>query len=77
MFFFQVWERATNNMEVGQLRITKTPGHKANVELTLSESILALKQPQEQQIPKQHRLDVSTVTRQTLGVFSHSNCKYF
>lgn len=39
--------------------------------LTLSESVLCLKEPGEETIPRDHRLDVSTVTRQTLGVFSH------
>jgi transcription initiation factor TFIIF subunit beta len=41
------------------------------VSLRLSEAVLALKEPGEGEIPKQHRLDVTTVTRQTLGVFSH------
>jgi len=65
------WEKAPGNIEVGKLKISKNPGQKAQVSLTLSESVLCLKEPGEQNIPKDHRLDVSLVTRQTLGVFSH------
>ncbi|XP_035722868.1 general transcription factor IIF subunit 2-like [Vespa mandarinia] len=65
------WEKAPGNIEVGKLKITKNPGQKAEVSLRLSEAVLALKEPGEEDIPKQHRLDVTTVTRQMLGVFSH------
>nr|CAD7412728.1 unnamed protein product [Timema poppensis] len=65
------WDKAPGNIEVGKLKISKTPGTKATVSLTLSESVLCLKEPEEENIPRDHRLDVSTVTRQTLGVFSH------
>lgn len=63
-FFF----KAEGNMEVGKLKISKIPGQKPQVSLTLSDDVLALG---EEKIPKNHRLDVSVVTRQTLGVFSH------
>ncbi|XP_050446843.1 general transcription factor IIF subunit 2 isoform X3 [Cataglyphis hispanica] len=65
------WEKAPGNIEVGKLKITKNPGQKAEVSLKLSEAVLALKESREEEIPKQHRLDVTTVTRQMLGVFSH------
>ncbi|XP_018303320.1 general transcription factor IIF subunit 2 [Mycetomoellerius zeteki] len=65
------WEKAPGNIEVGKLKITKNPGQKAEVSLKLSEAVLALKESGEGEIPKQHRLDVTTVTRQMLGVFSH------
>ncbi|KAK9496996.1 hypothetical protein O3M35_012793 [Rhynocoris fuscipes] len=65
------WEKAPGNIEVGKLKISKATGQKAQVSLTLSESVLCLKEPGEQNIPKDHRLDVSMVTKQTLGVFSH------
>ncbi|KAG8266700.1 General transcription factor IIF subunit 2 [Homalodisca vitripennis] len=65
------WEKAPGNIEVGKLKITKNPGQKAQVSLSLSESVLCLKEPGEENIPKDHRLDVSMVTKQTLGVFSH------
>lgn len=65
------WEKAPGNIEVGKLKITKNPGQKAEVSLKLSEAVLALKESGEEEIPKQHRLDVTTVTRQMLGVFSH------
>lgn len=54
----------------------RNPGQKAAVSLKLSQSVLALKDPGEEDIPEQHRLDVSTVTRQTLGVFSHVTRKF-
>ncbi|KAJ8960816.1 hypothetical protein NQ318_020112 [Aromia moschata] len=50
------WEKAPGDMEVS---------------LTLSSAILNLNEPGQESIPKDHRLDVSTVTQQTLGVFSH------
>ncbi|XP_031784879.1 general transcription factor IIF subunit 2 [Nasonia vitripennis] len=65
------WEKAPGNIEVAKLRITKHVKQKAEVTLKLSEAVLALKEPGEQDIPKQHKLDVTTVIHQTLGVFSH------
>lgn len=62
------WEKAPGNIEVGKLKISKVSGQKAQVSLTLSESVLCLG---DESIPKDHRLDVSMVTRQTMGVFSH------
>ncbi|XP_043258972.1 general transcription factor IIF subunit 2 isoform X1 [Colletes gigas] len=70
------WEKAPGNIEVGKLKITKNPGQKAEVSLKLSEAVLALKEPGEEEIPKQHRLDVTTVTKQMLGVFSHVMRKF-
>lgn len=67
------WEKAPGNIDVGKLKISKTPGQKAQVSLSLSEAVMNL-DPQEK-IPKDHRLDVSVVTKQTLGVFSHLVCK--
>jgi len=49
----------------------RNPGCKAQVSLTLAESVLCLKEPGEENIPRNHHLDVSSVTSQTLGVFSH------
>lgn len=65
------WEKAPGNLEVGKLKITKNPGQKAQVSLNLSESVMCLREPGEENIPRDHRLDVSLVTKQTLGVFSH------
>jgi len=64
------WEKAPGNIEVGKLRISKAPGQKAQVSLALSQEIVSM-DPTET-IPKDHKLDVTVVTRQTLGVFSHS-----
>lgn len=44
--------------------------------LTLSDATLNIQEEGEESIPKEHRLDVSTVTQQTLGVFSHLIRKY-
>uniref|UniRef100_A0A1B6H235 General transcription factor IIF subunit 2 n=1 Tax=Cuerna arida TaxID=1464854 RepID=A0A1B6H235_9HEMI len=70
------WEKAPGTIEVGKLKITKNQGQKAQVSLSLSESVLCLKEPGEENIPKDHRLDVSMVTKQTLGVFSHYSREY-
>lgn len=63
------WEKAPGTIEVGKLKISKQHGQKAQVSLTLSDAVINL-DPQER-IPREHRLDVSVVTKQTLGVFSH------
>lgn len=53
------------------------PGQKPQVKLTLSEAIMCLQEKGEEPIPKEHGLIVSTITSQTLGVFSQHTCKYF
>lgn len=63
------WEKATGATEVGKLKISKQQGQKAAVSLTLSDAIINL--DPDEKIPREHRLDVSVVTKQTLGVFSH------
>ncbi|XP_075145958.1 transcription factor TFIIFbeta [Haematobia irritans] len=68
-YIAQKWEKAPSNMDVGKLRISKTPGQKAQVSLSLSQAIVKLDPDEE--IPTEHILDVSVVTKQTLGVFSH------
>lgn len=65
------WQKAPGDMEVGKLTIIKVQGQKPKVSLALSSGILSLKEDGQESIPKDHRLDVSTVTQQTLGVFSH------
>ncbi|XP_058798312.1 general transcription factor IIF subunit 2 [Phymastichus coffea] len=66
------WEKAPGSIEVAKLRITKHYKQKAEVTLRLSEAVLALREAGEQDIPQQHKLDVTTVIHQTLGVFSHT-----
>lgn len=63
------WEKASSTSEVGKLKIHKQPGQKAQVSLTLSDAVMNLDTLE--RIPREHRLDVSVVTKQTLGVFSH------
>lgn len=63
------WEKAPSQMDVGKLRISKVTGQKAQVSLTLSDDVVNLEP--EDKIPTEHKLDVSVVTKQTLGVFSH------
>ncbi|XP_017785531.1 PREDICTED: general transcription factor IIF subunit 2 [Nicrophorus vespilloides] len=65
------WEKAPGDIEVGKLKISNTQGQKPQVSLALSQAILNLNEVGEESIPKDHRLDFSTVTQQTLGVFSH------
>ncbi|KAK9877985.1 hypothetical protein WA026_020199 [Henosepilachna vigintioctopunctata] len=65
------WQKAASDLEVGKLKIMKVPGQKPQVSLTLSSAILNIHEEGQESIPKDHRLDVSTVTQQTLGVFSH------
>ncbi|KAL4712979.1 hypothetical protein ACJJTC_012049 [Scirpophaga incertulas] len=65
------WDKAPGNIEVGKLKISRAPGQRAQVQLSLSEAVMCLKEPGEQNIPKEHRLDVTNETRQSLGVFSH------
>ncbi|XP_035908080.1 general transcription factor IIF subunit 2 [Anopheles stephensi] len=64
------WEKAPGNIEVGKLKISKQVGQKAQVSLTLSDAVINIDPAEE--IPRDHRLDVSVVTKQTLGVFSHA-----
>ncbi|KAM3964818.1 general transcription factor IIF subunit 2-like [Aphomia sociella] len=66
------WDNVSENIDVGKLKISRVPGQRAQVQLSLSETVMCLKDSGEQSIPKEHRLDVSNVTRQSLGVFSHS-----
>ncbi|KAM7360699.1 transcription factor TFIIFbeta [Cochliomyia hominivorax] len=68
-YIAQKWEKAPSNMDVGKLRISKTPGQKAQVSLSLTQAVVKL--DPEEEIPTEHILDVSVVTKQTLGVFSH------
>lgn len=65
------WEKCPGDVEVGKLKISKIPGQKTKVSLTLSQATLSLNEDGEEQIPKDHRLDVSPIAQQTLGVFSH------
>lgn len=64
------WEKAPGNIEVGKLKISKQVGQKAQVSLTLSDAVISIDTGED--IPREHKLDVSVVTKQTLGVFSHS-----
>ncbi|XP_054743564.1 general transcription factor IIF subunit 2 [Anastrepha obliqua] len=68
-YIAQKWSKAPSNMDVGKLRISKTPGQKAQVSLSLTQAVVNL--DPEEKIPTEHILDVSVVTKQTLGVFSH------
>lgn len=52
------------------MAIFRNANQKAQVSLLLSESMLCVDNDNSELIPKNHRLDVTPVTRQTLGVFS-------
>jgi transcription initiation factor TFIIF subunit beta len=67
------WQKIPGNLEAAKLRITKTsPGQRPKVTLSLSEATLCLKEPDEQDIPKEHDLIVAPVSNQTLGVFAYN-----
>jgi transcription initiation factor TFIIF subunit beta len=51
------------------LKISKQTGQRAQVSLTLSDAVMKI--DDFEKIPKDHKLDVTVVTKQTLGVFSH------
>ncbi|XP_063697212.1 general transcription factor IIF subunit 2 [Culicoides brevitarsis] len=63
------FEKISDTQEAAKLRISKQQGQKAQVTLSLSDAIMKL--DSSEKIPREHKLDVSVVTRQTLGVFSH------
>lgn len=48
---------------------------KVQVSLNLSESMLCMDTDNQEPIPRNHRLDVTPVNRQTLGVFSQGPSK--
>lgn len=68
------FEKINENQEAAKLRISKQPGQKAQVTLALSDAVINLDLTET--IPREHKLDVSIVTKQTLGVFSHVICEY-
>lgn len=69
------FEKISESQEAAKLRISKQQGQKAQVTLSLSDAIMNIDPSEE--IPREHKLDVSVVTRQTLGVFSHVIRKIF
>jgi len=66
------WDRAPSDLEVGKLKIVKSPGQKPSVSFVCSESMLCLKEPGEEPIPKEHKFVMSNILNQTMGVFSQS-----
>lgn len=67
------WDKLSGS-DVGKLRISKQPGQKAQVSLLLDDCVNKI--DPEEPIPKHHHLDVTVVTKQTLGVFSHTSRKF-
>lgn len=65
------WEKVSGDIEVGKLKITRAVGKGTQVSLSLSPAVVSLNEPGEETIPKDYKLDVTRVTQQTLGVFSH------
>ncbi|XKL61066.1 hypothetical protein PGB90_008123 [Kerria lacca] len=70
------WEKAPSSIEVGKLKINRNANQKVQVSLTLSESMLCMDNDNQESIPRNHRLDVTPVTRQILGVFSQTSNAY-
>lgn len=59
--------------ELGKMRISRTPGQKAQLTLTIDDAIEKMN-PNEP-IPKRHCIEVSAVNRKTMGVFSYQPSK--
>ncbi|KAK7576154.1 hypothetical protein V9T40_012440 [Parthenolecanium corni] len=70
------WEKAPSSIEVGKLKINRNASQKVQVSLTLSESMLCMDTDNQESIPRNHKLDVTPVTRQVLGVFSQTAGSY-
>lgn len=68
------WEKAAGSSDVGKLTIAKPLRGPAEVSLTLSDSLMNAST--DANIPKKHRLEVTKVTAQMLGVFSRTLRKY-
>ncbi|XP_043240381.1 general transcription factor IIF subunit 2-like, partial [Amphibalanus amphitrite] len=78
-YISQRWDKAPGNIEVGKLRIARTPSGqksgqsgrpKLDVSFSLSEAVLAMEKSEA--IPKDHKFVISNVNNQTLGVFSQT-----
>lgn len=57
--------------------IYRNASQKAQVSLALSESMLCMDTDNQESIPRNHKLDVTPVTRQVLGVFSQTSGRFF
>jgi len=80
------WVKAGKDAEVGKLQINRAPGKRADVTITLADSIVApitgLNEEEalnlvrssstSKAIPKEHKFKISSIAAQTLGVFSHT-----
>lgn len=78
------WAKAGPNADVGKLQIRRVPGMRADVKLTLVDSIcapitgiseqeslnLVRNSSTSQAIPKEHKFKISSIASQTLGAFS-------
>lgn len=70
-YISQRWDKAPGNIEVGKLRIARTPSRKLDVSFSLSEAVMAM--DKSETIPKDHKFVISNVSNQTLGVFSQTS----
>ena len=65
------WNKCPGDVDAGHLKITKVPGQKAQISLTLSEAVLGLNDVDDtEDIPREHILNGSAIHEQTLAVFS-------
>ncbi|KAK9886857.1 hypothetical protein WA026_018506 [Henosepilachna vigintioctopunctata] len=65
------WQKAGSGSEVGKMKIQMIPGQKSQVSLILSSAITNMHEDGQESIPEDLSLNISTVTQQTMGVFSH------
>ncbi|OXA46469.1 general transcription factor IIF subunit 2 [Folsomia candida] len=66
------WEKIPGDVEAGKLKIYKTGADAApRVTLSLSDATMCLKEPGENDIPREHSLIAGPVVHQTLAAFDH------
>ncbi|GAB6030721.1 hypothetical protein CHUAL_007572 [Chamberlinius hualienensis] len=69
------WNKSKDN-EVGRLRITKGPAGKRDIILTLSDNVVkTATDDKQQEIPQKHKFVISTISSQSLAVFSQAGEK--
>lgn len=65
------WESMEAPATVGNLKITRKPGSKPIVSFTLDDKVVAGPASSSEQIPKEHKFNVTNVQGHSLAVFSH------
>lgn len=69
-YISEKWNNAPGNIEVGKLRIKKFANKRSEITMDLSQAVLAMKKPNEKDIPKHHKASATGMKNQKLGVFA-------